>query len=81
MVAEIPEGPPLRFRWRHMLHAIVRSEGPERIAMEWWKQQGPQYTRDYYRVQDAQGHRYWLYRNGLMRETAAPTWFLHGVFA
>lgn len=79
-IAEIPEGPPLRFRWRRALYEVVRAEGPERIAAEWWREDG--LTRDYYRVEDSAGHRFWLYRDGLYdRETAAPRWFLHGLFA
>jgi protein ImuB len=50
--------------------------------MEWWREQSPQPTRDYFRVEDANGRRFWLYRDGLYNsETAAPRWFLHGLFA
>ncbi len=78
-IAEIPEGPPLRFRWRRALYEVTRAEGPERIAAEWWREDG--LTRDYYRVEDRAGHRFWLYREGLYeRETAAPRWFLQGLF-
>jgi protein ImuB len=82
-IAEVPDGPPVRFRWRHVLHEVARSEGPERIAMEWWRdQQGHALTRDYFRVESRQGARVWLYREGLYgRETAQPRWFLHGLFA
>jgi protein ImuB len=81
-LAEIPDGPPLRFRWRRVLHDVAFAEGPERIAMEWWRHQTIPPTRDYFRVEDAQGHRFWLYRAGLYgRETGEPRWFLHGVFA
>jgi protein ImuB len=82
-VAEVPDGPPVRFRWRHVLHEVARAEGPERIAMEWWRdQQGHPLTRDYFRVESRQGARAWLYREGLYgRETAQPRWFLHGLFA
>jgi protein ImuB len=39
-------------------------------------------TRDYYLVEDADGYRFWLYREGLYgRETAAARWFVHGLFA
>jgi len=81
-IAEIPDGPPLRFRWRRALHEVALAEGPERIAMEWWRHQAAMPTRDYFRVEDKAGRRYWLYRAGLYgRETEAPRWFLHGVFA
>lgn len=80
-LAEVPDGPPLRFRWRRVLHRIARAEGPERIAPEWWRDPlAP--TRDYYRVEDEAGRRFWLFRAGLYdRETAQPRWYLHGLFA
>jgi protein ImuB len=62
--------------WRKAQHNVAQSEGPERIEMEWWRHQTPQPARDYFRVEDDEGRRYWLYRN-----TATPQWFLHGVFA
>jgi len=82
-VAEVPDGPPVRFRWRHMLHEVVAAEGPERIAMEWWRDdRGHALTRDYFRVESREGARAWLYREGLYdRETGSPRWFLHGLFA
>ena len=82
-IAEVPDGPPIRFRWRHVMHEIVVAEGPERIAMEWWRDDaGRVLTRDYFRVESRQGMRAWLYRDGLYeRETVSPRWFLHGLFA
>jgi protein ImuB len=80
VMAEVPEGPPLRFRWRRALHKVARAEGPERIAMEWWRAAGP--TRDYFRVEDEAGQRFWLYRSGLYgREAGDPDWYVHGLFA
>jgi protein ImuB len=82
VIAEIPEGPPLRFRWRRVLHTVAFAEGPERISMEWWRHQEPQPTRDYFRVEDGEGKRFWLYRSGIYgRETAAARWFMYGIFA
>jgi protein ImuB len=82
VLAEVPEGPPLRFRWRRVLYLVARAEGPERIAPEWWRpEEAERATRDYYRVEDGEGRRYWLYREGLYgRETASPAWYLHGLF-
>jgi protein ImuB len=81
-VAEVPDGPPARFRWRRVLHEVAMAEGPERIAMEWWRDEaGRALTRDYFRVESRDGLRAWLYREGLYGgETAAPRWFLHGLF-
>lgn len=82
-MAEMPDGPPLRFRWRRALHEVARAEGPERIAPEWWLGgAAAPATRDYYRVEDAEGHRFWLFREDVCEaETPRPRWFLHGLFA
>jgi hypothetical protein len=79
-IASVPDGPPMRFRWRRVLHEVAAIEGPERIAAEWWKH--PALTRDYFRAEDQDGRRFWLFREGLyVRETIQPRWFLHGLFA
>jgi protein ImuB len=79
-LAEVPDGPPLRFRWRRVLHDVAAIEGPERIAAPWWRRPDAP-TRDYFRAEDSQGRRFWLYREGLWgRETARAKWFVHGVF-
>jgi protein ImuB len=82
-VAEVPDGPPTRFRWRQVSHEVAAAEGPERIAMEWWRDEhGRALTRDYFHVESKQGTRVWLYREGLYgRETSQPRWFVHGLFA
>ncbi len=82
-LAEVPDGPPLRFRWRRVLHDVARAEGPERIAPEWWLEgNDAPATRDYYRIEDAGGHRFWIFREGLFEDSnARPRWFLHGLFA
>ena len=79
-IAAVPDGPPLRFRWRRVLRTIVRAEGPERIAPNWLRASDAK-TRDYYRVEDQEGRRYWLYREGFFGAAEAPRWFLHGLFA
>jgi protein ImuB len=87
--ATVPDGPPHHFTWRRANHAVVRVEGPERIAMEWWKQNGQTLTRDYFRVEDEAGLRFWIYRDGLYGselvtgegKPAPSNWFVHGLFA
>lgn len=80
-LAPIPDDPPVQFRWRHVLHRVRAAEGPERIAPEWWLPGGEDAEiRDYYRVEDAEGRRYWLYRAGLYQTGRLPRWFLHGLF-
>ena len=68
VVAEVPEGAPHRFVWRRLARRVLRSEGPERIAPEWWRNIGaagrPSGTRDYYRLEDTTGARYWVFREG-----------------
>jgi protein ImuB len=110
VLADFPDGPPAGFRWRQGFHRIARVEGPERIAMEWWRRREPlpqpepddafarrhpaqgevavaaidssTLTRDYFRAEDNDGVRYWLYREGIhAREVATFRWFLHGLFA
>ncbi|MDI9847580.1 DNA polymerase Y family protein [Rhodoblastus sp. 17X3] len=82
VLALAPDSPPARFRWRRKMHDVLRAEGPERIAPD-WAHSGPQEpTRDYYRVEDVEGRRFWLFRRGLYeRGDEAPRWFLHGLFA
>jgi protein ImuB len=77
-----PEGMPRRFVWRRGVHDIARAEGPERIAPEWWRQPSGARLRDYYKVEDAHGRRYWIYREGLIGDGrgGAPGWFIHGLF-
>ncbi|WP_199798184.1 Y-family DNA polymerase [Aurantiacibacter aquimixticola] len=79
----VPEGPPAQFVWRHQTHRIARHEGPERIAPEWWREKSTARLRDYYRVEDSEGRRYWLFREGLHGDGRGddPRWFLHGMFA
>ena len=77
-----PEGTPRRFVWRRAVHDIARAEGPERIAPEWWRQPSSARLRDYYRVEDSDGRRYWIYREGLVGDGRGglPAWFIHGLF-
>ncbi len=112
VLAEVPDGPPLRFVWRRIARRVARADGPERIAPEWWlegetclpsplpvhevKADSPERdasrsaarravkrTRDYYRIEDEAGRRYWVFRDGLYGDGrgGAPQWYVHGVFA
>ena len=82
VVAEIPDGPPLRFRWRNSLHTAAFAAGPETIEMEWWRHNEAMPARDYFRVEDDKGRRYWLFREGKYAgQNKNLQWFIHGVFA
>lgn len=78
VTAPIPDYPPMLFIYKSKIHKIVRADGPERIEQEWWLQQGQH--RDYYRVEDEEGSRYWLFRLGHYDDKTYQ-WFLHGFFA
>jgi protein ImuB len=65
-----------RFTWRRVSRAIIQHEGPERISMEWWRHDEVVPARDYFRMEDDESRRYWLYCN-----TVSAEWFLHGLFA
>nr|WP_256375567.1 DNA polymerase Y family protein [Ensifer sp. WSM1721] len=80
--AEVPDGAPRSFNWRKTHYRVARAEGPERIAAEWWIDGEAHPTRDYFRVEDQEGRRFWLFREGLYgREVSTARWFMHGVFA
>tara|TARA_R110000787_G_scaffold179301_5_gene291160 strand:+ start:75096 stop:76622 length:1527 start_codon:yes stop_codon:yes gene_type:complete len=91
VIAEVPDGPPLRFVWRRIVRTVSRADGPERVSPEWWrslpsagaKARSLPRARDYYRVEDSRGARYWLFREGLYDDDrgAAPEWYVQGLFA
>ncbi len=83
VTAAIPDAPPALFRWRKVVHRVVRAEGPERIAPEWWRDDGGEEepVRDYYRVESEHGMRFWVFREGLYGGERLPRWYLQGVFA
>jgi protein ImuB len=82
VVYPVPEGPPAQFVWRRRSHRVTRYQGPERIAPEWWQDRPGTRLRDYFKVEDEAGARFWLYREGLFHDGrgGAPRWFMHGMF-
>jgi len=83
VIYEAPDGPPARFTWRGERYEVLGSDGPERIAGEWWRRLAETHAvRDYWRVEVADGQRFWLFRrgDGVHLETGDRAWFLHGLF-
>jgi len=86
VMVPLPDHPPVMFRWRRHQHRVNRADGPERIEPEWWREDPANKasegagSRDYYRVEDMDGQRFWLYRQGLYRPDLQPRWYLHGFF-
>lgn len=89
VIAPVPDGPPVVFFWRKQQHKVIHAEGPERISPEWWRptrlktrsRSLTQKTRDYYRLEDHNGNRYWIYREGLYHSDKKNFWYIHGFFA
>ncbi|MDR6116245.1 MULTISPECIES: DNA polymerase Y family protein [unclassified Sphingomonas] len=83
VLALLPDAPPRRFTWRGKVHAVVAGDGPERIHGEWWRRDGEVWAvRDYFRVEDDTGARFWLFRrgDGVDAATGDLSWYLHGLF-
>lgn len=79
-IALLPDHPPVMFRWHAQLHRVRHAEGPERIEPEWWRQSDEAtQPRDYFRVEDDSGRRFWLYRAG--QPPDGGKWYLHGLFS
>jgi protein ImuB len=82
-VALLPDHPPVAFTWRGVRRRVKRADGPERIFGEWWKRDAElSAVRDYFRVEDEAGERFWIYRAGDGEDAATGShhWFLHGIF-
>ncbi|MCM2471306.1 Y-family DNA polymerase [Agrobacterium vitis] len=83
-MALLPDSPPAWFTWRGVRRRVRRADGPERIRGEWWRRDAEMATvRDYFRVEDDTGERYWLFRSGdgEHAESGSQRWFLHGIFS
>lgn len=83
VIALMPDQPPRRFEWRGRVYKVVAGDGPERVHGEWWRRDAEVWAvRDYYRVEDEEGGRYWVFRrgDGFQDETGDLSWWMHGVF-
>lgn len=82
-MALLPDHPPVWIAWRGIRRRVRRADGPERVFGEWWKADAELVAvRDYFRIEDDAGERFWIYRagDGENAETGSHKWFLHGVF-
>lgn len=82
-MALLPDHPPVWFIWRGVRRRVRRADGPERIRGEWWKRDAELTTvRDYFRVEDDTGERFWIFRSGDGEhpESGSQSWLLHGIF-
>jgi nucleotidyltransferase/DNA polymerase involved in DNA repair len=83
VMALMPDQPPRRFEWRGKTYKIVAGDGPERVHGEWWRRDAEVWAvRDYYRVEDDAGGRFWVFRrgDGFEKDTGDLSWWMHGVF-
>lgn len=83
VISELPDRPPVRFTWRGRPHVVVRADGPERIAGEWWRRSAEREAiRDYFQVEDEAGQRFWVFRRGDGERAATGNhdWYMHGRF-
>ena len=84
VLAPLPDGAPARFRWRGRSYKVAAADGPERLYGEWWRHKKEQAAvRDYFQVEDQEGARFWLFRNGDGEDhtTGDLSWHMHGLFA
>ena len=82
-MALLPDHPPNWISWRGIRRRVRRADGPERIFGEWWKRDAElAAVRDYFRIEDEAGERFWIFRAGDGEDAATGShrWFLHGVF-
>ena len=83
VIALMPDQPPRRFEWRGKTYKVVAGDGPERVHGEWWRRDAEVWAvRDYYRVEDEEGGRFWVFRrgDGFADDTGDLSWWMHGVF-
>jgi protein ImuB len=83
VIALTPDHPPASMTWRGTHRRLKRGDGPERVFGEWWVRSSEmEAVRDYYSVEDEDGHRFWVYRSGdgVDPATGSAGWFLHGIY-
>ncbi|WP_353144990.1 DNA polymerase Y family protein [Paracoccus sp. (in: a-proteobacteria)] len=82
-MALLPDHPPNWISWRGVRRRVRRADGPERVFGEWWKRDAELVAvRDYFRIEDDAGERFWIFRAGDGEDAATGShrWFMHGIF-
>jgi len=82
-MALLPDHPPNWISWRGVRRRVRRADGPERVFSEWWKRDSElMAVRDYFRIEDDAGERFWIFRAGDGEDTSTGShrWFMHGIF-
>ena len=82
-MSDLPDGAPVRFKWRGRTYQVAAADGPERLYGEWWRRaEEKESIRDYFQIEDREGERFWLFRKGDGENPATGdlSWHLHGVF-
>lgn len=83
VLAGLPDHPPKRFAWRGATHTVICADGPERIRGEWWRRPSEaRAVRDYFRVENERGERFWVFRRGDGEDPQSGdlSWHIHGIF-
>jgi protein ImuB len=83
VLAVLPDGAPMRFKWRGRAYRVAAADGPERLYGEWWRRDDErEAVRDYFQVEDEEGGRFWLFRKGDGEQpgTGDQSWHVHGLF-
>jgi protein ImuB len=82
VTAMLPDYPPKQFKWRHRIHKIKHATGPERMRDEWWRAANEiGEIRDYFKVENERGERFWIYRDNRLTQNSTYRWYMHGFFA
>ena len=87
VLAPATNRPPVMFEWRQRHYRVALFDGPERILPEWWLKDtlepfnGQVDLRDYFRIEDTKGLRFWVFRTGLYQPKQQSKWFMHGFFS
>lgn len=84
VMAEVPDGAPLRFIFRKQQYRVRSASSPERIIEPIFNNSSKflsinsHHLRDYYTIETDNGLRFFIFRRGLYGGETPPKWFIHG---